>query len=976
MSGLLISEAGTVQFPMVKHAVEIGWTPLTPDDARGRRGGDANMILRDELAGKLRLFNPWLTADGVRSVIESLEALPATIDGNRQILTWMRGERSWYDEAEKRQRPVKVIDFESIDDNSFHVTWEWTLKPPARKGNRADVLFLVNGLPVCIVEHKNPKDGAAIERAVTQLRRYEIETPELLGAPQLFNVTHLLDYWYGVTWSPSRREMARWKQTREETYRFAVQAFFERTDFLRTLQHWILFYVQDSETRKSVLRQHQQRAIDAIIARCADPAKTRGLVWHTQGSGKTFTLLTAARLILEDKARFKNATILLVVDRTELEGQLKGWVERLLGEMQQQDIASRRANSRAELQALLAADFRGLIVSMIHKFEKIDKDLCPRDNVYVFIDEAHRSVARDLGTYLMAAVPNATIIGFTGTPVAMTAQGQGTFKIFGAQDDKGYLDKYSIAESIDDETTLPIKHLMAPSEMTVPAERLDKEFFALAETEGITDVDELNAVLDRAVGLRTFLTADDRIEKVSAFVADHFRENVLPLGLKAFLVAVNREACAKYKQALDTRLPSEWSEAIYSENAADVVDRPLVAKLQLTQGREDDVRLLFKKPAENPKILIVTDKLLTGYDAPVLYCMYLDKPMRDHVLLQAVARVNRPYVDAQGVRKRVGLVVDFVGVLRELKKALKFDSEDVSGVIEDLDVLLDDFRQRMATAQPAYLDVGEGGGVDERLERVVYGRFLDPDARKTFYEAYKDIENLWEILSPSPELRDYIRPFEQLARLYAAVRNAYADKVGIVADLAYKTRRLIEENATQSGLGRLTKSVTFDVKTLEALRGEKGPDEGKVFNLVRGLQKEIDDDPGAAPVLQPLKDRAERILKDLENRTTTGLAAMDTLAALAAEKEAAMKAAAESGLSTRAFSVFWTLKDDATLKAANIQAMDVAREIEALSARFPNAAVNPDEKRRLRASLYRPLLALGNEDRARLVDVIIVVLVG
>jgi type I restriction enzyme R subunit len=973
---LTISEAGTVQFPMVKHAVEIGWTPLTPDDARVRRGGDANMILRDELAARLRQFNPWLAADDIRSVIETLEALPATIDGNRQILTWMRGERSWYDEAEKRQRPVKVIDFENIDDNSFHVTWEWTLKPPARKGNRADVLFLVNGLPVCIVEHKNPKDAAAIERAVTQLRRYEIETPELLGAPQLFNVTHLLDYWYGVTWNPSRREMARWKQTREETYRFAVQAFFERTDFLRTLQHWILFYVQDSETRKSVLRQHQQRAIDAIIARCADPAKTRGLVWHTQGSGKTFTLLTAARLILEDKARFKNATILLVVDRTELEGQLKGWVERLLGEMQQQDIASRRANSRADLQALLAADFRGLIVSMIHKFEKIDKDLCPRDNVYVFIDEAHRSVARDLGTYLMAAVPNATIIGFTGTPVAMTAQGQGTFKIFGAQDDKGYLDKYSIAESIDDETTLPIKHLMAPSEMTVPAERLDKEFFALADTEGITDVDELNAVLDRAVGLRTFLTADDRIEKVSAFVAEHFRENVLPLGLKAFLVAVNREACAKYKQALDRLLPPEWSEAIYSENAVDVVDRPLVAKLQLTQGREDDVRLLFKKPAENPKILIVTDKLLTGYDAPVLYCMYLDKPMRDHVLLQAVARVNRPYVDAQGVRKRVGLVVDFVGVLRELKKALKFDSEDVSGVIEDLDVLLDDFRQRMAAARPAYLDVGEGGGADERLERVVYGRFLDPDARKTFYEAYKDIENLWEILSPSPELRDYIRPFEQLARLYAAVRNAYADKVGIVADLAYKTRRLIEENATQSGLGRLTKSVTFDVKTLEALRGEKGPDEGKVFNLVRGLQKEIDDDPGAAPVLQPLKDRAERILKDLENRTTTGLAAMDTLAALAAEKEAAMKAAVESGLSTRAFSVFWTLKDDATLKAANIPAMDVAREIETLSARFPNAAVNPDEQRRLRASLYRPLLALGNEDRARLVDVIIAVLFG
>jgi type I restriction enzyme R subunit len=974
MRDLLISEAGTVQFPMVKHSTEIGWTPLTPEDAKSKRGGEAGMLLRDELAAKLHEFNPWLTKDGVRSVIETLDAIPATIEGNRDTLAWMRGERSWYDEAEERQRPVKVIDFETTKANAFHVTWEWVLKPPARKGNRADVMFLVNGLPVCIVEHKNPKDGDAIDRAVKQLKRYEVETPELVGTPQLFNVTHLLDYWYGVTWNASRREMARWKQRREETYRFAVQSFFEPTDFLRTLQHWVLFYVQDSETRKSVLRQHQQRAIDAVLERCADPKKSRGLVWHTQGSGKTFTLLTSARIILEDKDRFKNATVILVVDRTELEGQLKGWVERLLGEMQKQDIATRRANTKAELQELLDADFRGLILSMIHKFEAIDKDSCLRDNVYVFIDEAHRSVARDLGTYLMAAVPNATIIGFTGTPIAQTAQGAGTFKIFGGEDERGYLDKYSIAESIDDETTLPIKHMLAPSEMTIPVERLDKEFFDLAEMAGVTDIDELNNALDKAVGLRTFLTADDRIQNVARFVAEHFKESVLPLGYKAFLVAVNREACAKYKKALDQLLPPEWSEAVYTENAADVIDRPLVAELQLSGEREADVRLLFKKPERDPKIMIVTDKLLTGYDAPVLYCMYLDKPMRDHVLLQAIARVNRPYVDGQGVQKRIGLVVDFVGVLRELKKALKFDSEDVSGVIEDLDVLLADFRLKIAKAQADYLEMAVGGGADERLERIVFQRFLQPEARKAFYEAYKEIEILWEILSPSPELRDHIQAYKQLAILYLTVRNAYADKAGSVVDLAYKTQRLIEETATQSGLGRLTKSVTFNVKTLEAIRGDKGSDEGKVFNLVRALQKEIDEDQNAAAVLQPLKDRAERILKDLENRNTTGLAAMDMLAALAAEKEAAMKAAASSGLSMGAFSVYWTLRDDAILKAANISAMEFAREVEALTLRFPNAAVNDDEQRRLRASLYRPLLTLGSEDRTRVVDLIIATL--
>jgi len=974
MSEIRISEAGTVQFPMVNHAVGIGWTSITPEVAKQKRGGEAGMMLRDEVETALAKFNPWMTSDAIRQVIEKLEAIPPTIEGNRDMLAWLRGERQWYDEAEKRHRHVQIIDFDQPAENVFHVTWEWKLKPPARKGNRADVMFVINGVPVCIVEHKNPKDGGAIDRGVTQLKRYEKETPELIGAPQLFNVTHLLDYWYGVTWNANRRFMARWKQQPEETYKFAVQAFFEPTDFLRTLRDWILFYVEDGETRKSILRQHQRIAIDKIVARCEDPEKRRGLVWHTQGSGKTFTLLTAARLILEDKARFQNATVILVVDRTELEGQLKGWVEKLLGEMQQQDIPIKRAESKDEVRDLLRADRRGLIISMIHKFEGIDKDANTRDNIYVFIDEAHRSVAKDLGTYMMAAVPNATIIGFTGTPIAKTAQGEGTFKIFGTEDEQGYLDKYSIRESIEDETTLPIRHTMAPNEMTVPAERLDREFFELAVAVGVTDVEELNKVLDRAVGLRTFLTADDRIGKVAAFVAEHFKEKVLPLGYKAFLVGVNREACAKYKRALDKLLPPEWSEAVYTDNPADVVERPLVAEVQLSPEREADVRVLFKKPNENPKILIVTDKLLTGYDAPLLYCMYLDKPMRDHVLLQAIARVNRPYVDANGVQKRVGIVVDFVGVLRELKKALQFDSSDVGGVIEDLDLLLKDFLGKIEKAKVDYLDSGEEGSADEKLERLVYGRFLDPEPRKAFFEAYKETEALWEILSPSPELRDHITTFKRLAQLYAAVRNAYADSVGYVADLAYKTRRLVEESATQEGLGKLTKTVTFDVKTLEGLRSEPGSDEGKVFNLVRGLQKEIEDEADAAPVLQSLKDRAERILKDMENRNTTGLAAMDMLAALAKEKEAAIKAAKDSGLSTRAFGVYWNLKGDEALRDAGISAMELARDAEIETHRFPNARVNDDERRKLRAALYRPLLGLGKEDRGRVVDVVLAIL--
>ena len=970
MTELNITEATTVQFPMVRHAAEIGWTPIPPASSLQKRGGEAGMLFRDELEGSLGRFNPWMTDDSIRAVVERLEAIPPTIEGNREMLAWLRGERQWYDEAEQRSRPVQFIDFDAPSTNIFHVTWEWKIKPPARKGNRADVMFVVNGVPVAIVEHKHPKDADAIERGVTQLRRYEKETPELMGAAQLFNVTHLLDYWYGVTWNIARRSMARWKEQPEENYRFAVQSFFEPTDFLRTLRDWILFYVEDGETRKSVLRQHQRRAVDRIVERCAEPAKRRGLIWHTQGSGKTFTLLTAARLILERKDEFRTPTVVVVVDRTELEGQLKGWVERLLGEMQQQDIAVWRANSKDELRDMLKTDKRGLILSMIHKFEGMEKDANTRDNVYVFIDEAHRSVAKELGTYLMAAVPNATIIGFTGTPIDQTAYGEGTFKIFGVDDELNYLDKYSIAESIEDETTLPIRHTMAPSEMAVPAEQLDQEFFSLAEMEGVTDVDELNKVLDRVVGLRTFLTADDRIEKVAEFVAKHFEKNVVPLHYKAFLVGVNREACAKYKRALDKLLPPEWTAPVYTKDDADIVNLPLVAEYQLPPEREADTRLMFKKADANPKILIVTDKLLTGYDAPLLYCLYLDKPMRDHVLLQAIARVNRPY-DPQ---KRIGLVVDFVGVLRELKKALQFDSSDVSGAIEDLDLLLSDLLDKLKQAEATYLADGKNGGPDERLEQLVYGRFLEPERRKEFFAAYKEIEALWEILSPSPALRDHIKTFRRLARLYETVRNSYASGTSYTADLANKTRLLVQESATQEGLGRLTKTVTFDVSTLKTLQSQPGLEEAKVFNLVRGLRQEVESNPDKESVLLPLKERAESILKELENRKTTALEAMDRLADLAAEKDAAVQAERDSGLSSRAFAVHWALKDDAKLEIAGINTLELAQRAEMLLDRFPNAPVNADEQRRLRTALYVPLLRLQRDERSRVVERILGIL--
>jgi type I restriction enzyme R subunit len=300
------------------------------------------------------------------------------------------------------------------------------------------------------------------------------------------------------------------------------------------------------------------------------------------------------------------------------------------------------------------------------------------------------------------------------TPVDKTAYGRGTFKTFGGEDDKGYLHKYSIAESIEDGTTLPLYYNLAPSEMRVPHEIMEQEFLALAETEGIADIEELNKILDRAVNLKNFLKGRKRVKEVAQYVADHYRENVEPLGYKAFLVGVDREACALYKEALDAILPKEYSEIVYTGNNNDPAH---LKKWHLEPTREKQIRKSFNKVGEWPKILIVTEKLLTGFDAPILYAMYLDKPMRDHTLLQAIARVNRPYEnEAQEMVKPHGFVLDFVGIFDKLEKALSFDSDEVNAIVKDLALLKQLFQAKMESKAPAYLALVERKFDDKDVE--------------------------------------------------------------------------------------------------------------------------------------------------------------------------------------------------------------------------------------------------------------------
>ena len=238
-----------------------------------------------------------------------------------------------------------------------------------------------------------------------------------------------------------------------------------------------------------MLRQHQTRAVEKVIERVQDPNKRRGLVWHTQGSGKTLTMISIAARLLRGGEQTEKPTVLMVVDRNELESQL---FRNITG----YGITTLEvAQSKDDLEEILSSNYRGLVVSMIHKFDKRPANLNTRESVAVLIDEAHRTTGGDFGNYLMAALPNATYIGFTGTPIDNLSKGEGTFKVFGVDDAEGYLDKYVIAESIEDGTTVQLNYALAPSNLQVDPEILDREFLSLADAEGVSDPDELNAIL-------------------------------------------------------------------------------------------------------------------------------------------------------------------------------------------------------------------------------------------------------------------------------------------------------------------------------------------------------------------------------------------------------------------------------------------------------------------------------------------------
>ncbi|MCF8383959.1 MAG: HsdR family type I site-specific deoxyribonuclease [Chlorobium sp.] len=961
------SEHKTVQSRILAYAGAIGWAVVPREEAEKRRAGfptrhslhqcnggqecppsvspnsPLSLFFDDLLDAKVREFNPrYSEAEG--ALLGQFRHFHADIYGNREFVEHLRNRGKFFDHEEKRERDLILIDYDNPERNVYEVTEEWAYHN-GHYGTREDIVFLVNGIPVLVIECKNASKDEAIALGIDQIRRYHRETPKLFVSQQLFTATDAIGFSYGATWNIVRRNIFEWKDGAPGHLETKVKSFCAIPQVLAFLKEYIVFAEKDEELNKYILRQHQTGAVDATVRRALDPERSRGLIWHTQGSGKTFTMIKAAELLFRAPGADK-PTILLMIDRNELEDQmLKNLAALGLGNLE-------HATSITRLNKLLRDDYRGIIVTMIHKFRDMPAGINTRPNIYVLIDEAHRTTGGDLGNYLMAGLPNASYIGFTGTPVDKTLYGKGTFKTFGCEDDKGYLHKYSIADSIEDGTTLPLYYQLAPNDLLVPHETLEKEFLSLAEAEGVADIEELNRILDRAVNLKNFLKGRERIKFVAQFVAGHYLTNVEPLGYKAFLVGVDREACALYKQALDQFLPSDYSRVVYTGNNNDSV---LLKKFHLDQNQERQIRKSFGKLGEQPKILIVTEKLLTGFDAPLLYAMYLDKPMRDHTLLQAIARVNRPYEnEAQEMVKPHGFVLDFVGIFDKLERALAFDSKEINAVVKDIKLLKSLFRNKMETIAPEYLGLVGQNFNDRDIDNLIE-HFRDPERRKALFREYKEIEMLYEIISPDEFLRPFIDSYTTLSAIYDVVRKAYTKRIQVDREFQRKTSRLVQEHIGSYGIAEVQQVVAIDSNTIAVINARSGGKTTKVINLIKSIEK-IAEDESDDPFLIAMAERAQAVKESFESRQTTTAEALEKLMQEIETDEARKKEQAERGFDGLTFFVYRTLLDEKIEHAE-----EVSRQIREAFVEFPNWKKSDREMRELRKKVTFAIYAQSDD---------------
>lgn len=927
-----LNEEHLVEKPIIEYLENMGYAHIAGESTLVLRENDEyRVILKPIFIDAVKRLNNISSEDAERLYMDFIRETD-----NEKCIDKLRGNFSFLFTGEKQKRNVSYIDYNpnQIENNTFNVVSQMTIKGVNTR--RPDLIVFVNGIPLVVIECKSPIANQDIYSGIKQIHEYERDLPKLFYS-NAFNVaTDGKKVVYGATNSPSKYYLEfkdpypKKKSEFKNAIEMGCYCVLEPERFLDLLYNFVLFEVRDKVKTKKICRYQQFRAVNKIVNRVVDGTKRKGLIWHTQGSGKSLTMFYAAYKLKLTKA-LNNPNVLLITDRVDLDDQIsKTFVA--CGFRNPIQIESIR-HLKKEMENVTNGQ---TLMTTIHKFEDFETtDKIPNSNTFiVFVDECHRTQEGDLGAKFRAVLPDAFYFGFTGTPIKK--KDKNTYENFGMPNE-GYLDKYGIDDAIADNVTVPIYYSNKTTVWNLTGEKIDilfeESFRELSE-------EQREELKKRESRIKNIIKNKSRIELIAYDIATHFKNSVAPNGFKAQVVAIDREAIILYKKELDKYFSKDEVRCVYSKSQHDEGD---FVTHYANEDEEKKIKDDFKDKDGKTKIIIVCDKLLTGFDAPIEQAMYLDSPLKEHNLLQAIARTNRVYGN-----KVNGLIMDYFGVSKHLTSALSsYRSEDVVNAMRDLDELRDKLKGSHREVMEMFKGVKRNTG--KPLDEITYAveRLSNLDIWYMFKARLKRFSNLYNSLSPDPSVLQYKDDLKWVAVVYAQGKLKYEplDESIDYREYGAKVKDIIDEHLKATGLKKLVELKDLSDPDFFKFDNTITPEQNalkKSTSLKRILRIKVEKNP---IVFKKFSEYLEQLIKDYDEKqieTADVIKKLDELARKINEEEELLE---KNGLNRNANSFLLLLEENATYEVvSNEDLKEKAMEIDELFETNPNACYEWQKK--------------------------------
>lgn len=936
------NELTLVEIPAVKYLTSLGYDYIDGDKLTteyGERESLSEVILVKRMKVSLKKLNPWISDDNVNKVIRKIERPESLGTGlleiNEKIYAYIVNLQLTVDQVidgSKETKTVKLIEFDKdkIDDNEFLVARQFVVKGP-QETIRPDIVIFINGMPIAVLECKSPfKDGDSNENVgkydgFQQLRRYMNgrEGNIIEGSERLFYtnfITGILNKYTAFvgTISSGYKHYVEWKDAyplnnieikdyKETPQNIFLQGVFKRENLLDIMQNFIVFDLDKENSRKvkKVCRYQQFRAVQKCLKRLEEgktPLAKGGVVWHTQGSGKSLTMVFLARKIRSLK-KLSDATIVVVTDRTDLDEQIFETFQNTLS-----NTVPVRAESIEDMKTLLRNSSAQIITTTIQKFQSdkeesnieglfLEKEyeiLSTKNNIIVMTDEAHRSQYKGTAANLRTALPNAAFIGFTGTPI--DKEDKSTPRTFGS-----YIDQYSIKDAVVDGATVKIVYEGRKPELHISGDNLEELFDQAFDDR--TD-EEKEAIKQKYANKRTVVESEERIEEIAKDILTHYKEYIYPNGFKAQIVCVSRDACVKYYNALNKYMKDIMGEELECKVIFSGAnnDEPYLREHHTSKEEQKTILTNFKKKTSESKLcfIIVKDMLLTGFDAPIEQVMYLDRPLKEHTLLQAIARVNR----TSGDTKKCGYVVDYYGVLDFLEEALAiFDREELGSPMESMDGLYNEMLSYRENVMRMFTGINK-----DSIDDLV--KVLEPeDKRAEFEVAYKKFLGTVESLMPGHVGTDILNDVKWLSYIRAAAKMRFNPEQKLdIRDCGEKVKQIISEHLSSSGVIQWIEPITLFEDDFQMKLESNMSDEAIASSMEHAIKNVINVKMEENPIYYTnLFEKLQQILEETKNDWVEKKARLSEFINRDVNK-GEQNEAQELGLTKREFPIFVTLR--------------------------------------------------------------------